>query len=152
MQVGDVGLDSAHGPIQFEIDGHPFTRTTPDITVQGLLDLAEVPSSVNRILRFEAGEQIVFVNLDEKLALINHDRFETTRVYVYFVDTEEQVSITDHRTVLEILTDARIDPATHYLVELRGHEQIELRDLKQTIHLREHEKFISIYSGPTPVS
>lgn len=70
----------------------------------------------------------------------------------YFVDTEELVTTNPRLTVKQILEAARLDPSTHYLVEIRGHEQIPHKDINEVLHLHENEKFISISTGPTPVS
>lgn len=72
--------------------------------------------------------------------------------YHYSVDGEAQVSPTKHRTVRVILETAGVDPSDHYLVQLRGHEKIEYKDLEQVISLHEHERFVTVYNGPTPVS
>lgn len=77
---------------------------------------------------------------------------ESHHKYVYFVDGERQVSLVAHLTVREILSNAKVDPQDHYLVELHGHEQIEHKDLSTVVHLRQGEKFITVYHGPTPVS
>lgn len=71
----------------------------------------------------------------------------------YTVDGEPQ-STTEHTlTPVGILTQAGIDPSTHYLVELRGNNQISYRDEPdKVIHMHEHMKFISISTEPTPVS
>lgn len=70
----------------------------------------------------------------------------------YFVDNEVQRTDNPDLTVAQILQKAGLDPATHYLIELRGHDQVPLRDINQVIHIQEKEKFISVFSGPTPVS
>ncbi len=70
----------------------------------------------------------------------------------YFVDTEELVATQSRLTVAEILEAAKLDPSTHYLVEIRGHEQIPRKDIREVLHLHENERFISVSTGPTPVS
>jgi hypothetical protein len=52
-----------------------------------------------------------------------------------------------------MLTEAGIDPASHYLVQLQGQPQISYKDAPDVeIKMHEHMKFISISTGPTPVS
>lgn len=74
----------------------------------------------------------------------------------YTLDDEPQ--ITHHRTMtpVEIMKSAKphpIDPATHYLVQLEGHHQVSYKDKPdEPIHMHEHAKFITVSTGPTPVS
>ena len=74
------------------------------------------------------------------------------KVIVYFVDNEKQETQVPILTVAQILEKAGLDPKTHYLVELRGEHQIKHVDPNEQLHLHEHEKFISVFSGPTPLS
>lgn len=53
----------------------------------------------------------------------------------------------------QILINAKLDPTTYYLVEIEGHNQTSFKDKpEEPIHMHEHMKFISIFSGPTTVS
>ena len=61
--------------------------------------------------------------------------------------TEEHVL-----TARQILDIAGVDTNSHYLVEIRGREQVEHKNLDDEIHMHEHAKFISVSTGPTPVS
>ena len=71
----------------------------------------------------------------------------------YTVDDEPQSTTSKVLTPRQILTDAGIDPATHYLVQLQGQHQISYKDTPDVeIKMHEHMKFISISIGPTPVS
>lgn len=138
--------------ISFEVNGERFTRADADITVRGMLALVSVPPAENRIIELKGDEQVVYLDLDAKITLTSGARFETIRVYEYCLGTERQVSVADHLTVREILSNAALDPNEHYLIEMRGNEQIEYKDLDRTLKLRGHEKFIPIYHGSTPVS
>lgn len=73
-------------------------------------------------------------------------------VITYFVDNEPQKTTDPSLTVGQILKNAGLDPSSHYLIELRGNQQIEYKDINQTIRVHENEKFISIFHGPTPLS
>jgi hypothetical protein len=75
-----------------------------------------------------------------------------SREITYFVDGEKQETRERELTVSQILERAGLDPKTHYLVELRGTEQIKLTDPNQLIKLHEHEKFFSVFTGVTPLS
>jgi len=70
----------------------------------------------------------------------------------YFVDAEKQETRERELTVGQILEKAGLDPKTHYLVEVRGAEQIKLTDPNELVKLHEHEKFISVFTGVTPLS
>ena len=79
-------------------------------------------------------------------------RIDSGRIIVYFVDDEKQETTNPILTVAQVLEKAGLDPKTHYLVELRGEHQIKHIDPNEKLHLHEHEKFISVFSGPTPLS
>jgi len=70
----------------------------------------------------------------------------------YFVDAEEQTTTEAILTVEQILTKAGLDPASHYLIELRGDQQIPHQNLNEQLRIHEKERFISVFSGPTPLS
>jgi hypothetical protein len=53
----------------------------------------------------------------------------------------------------EILTIAGLEPATHYLVRLRGKHQESLQGAGEVpLKVHEGEKFLSLSTGPTPTS
>jgi hypothetical protein len=70
---------------------------------------------------------------------IDGDRYESTEKVV---------------TVRQLLTEfAGVDPATHYLIEVKGRHQESFEGrLDKEIHLHEGQTFITAASGPTPVS
>lgn len=71
----------------------------------------------------------------------------------YEVDAEDQTTTKKILTPVEILTKAGIDAATHYLVQVKGHHQESYKDTPDLqVHVHAHMKFISISTGPTPVS
>lgn len=71
----------------------------------------------------------------------------------YTVDGEKQTTSERELTSVQILSNAGIDAATHYLVQIEGQHKISYQDNPQTeIHMHEHMKFISVSTGPTPVS
>jgi len=71
----------------------------------------------------------------------------------YTVDDEPQ-STTEHvLTPVQILQNAGIDPASHYLVQIEGNHRTSYQDKPNAeIHMHQHMKFISVSTGPTPVS
>jgi hypothetical protein len=73
-------------------------------------------------------------------------------VTTYFVDNEAQTTAEKELTVKEILTKAKLDPATHYLIELQGSKQIEHKDPNEEIKIHEKMKFSSVFTGETPLS
>jgi hypothetical protein len=139
-------------PVTMTINGKTYTYPEASITIGALVALAGVPTEYHRIAELGDAEQTDYLDLATVIALRDGSKFETIRVWLYLVDTDRQVSTVDHLTVREILVNAGIDPADHYLLELRGKEQIEYKDLDQVLTLHEAEQFISVYHGPTPVS
>ena len=71
----------------------------------------------------------------------------------YIVNDEAQSTTEKELTPTQILTKAGIDPATNYLVEIRGQDKISYKD-KPTEPVKMHQgiKFISVSTGPKPVS
>ena len=71
----------------------------------------------------------------------------------YTVNDEPQSTTEKELTPNQILQKAGIDSATNYLVEIRGKEKISFKDEPNTpIHIHENLKFISVSTGPKPVS
>lgn len=73
----------------------------------------------------------------------------------YTVDGEPQVTAEKILTPRTILTNAGVDPASHYLKLLRGESDQEASYENRTddpIHMHPKMRFISISTGPTPVS
>lgn len=70
----------------------------------------------------------------------------------YYVDNEPQTTTEKELTVRAILENAGDDPNTHYLLELRGDQQVPHKDLNEAIKIHEKERFAAIFTGVTPVS
>jgi hypothetical protein len=71
----------------------------------------------------------------------------------YTVDDEPQMTSAHVLTPVQILEAAKIDTTSHYLVQLQGQHQLSYQGKpNDEIHMHEHMKFISISTGPTPVS
>jgi len=71
----------------------------------------------------------------------------------YTVDDEAQSTNLHEMTPRQILTNAGIDPASHYLVQIEGNHKVSYeKNPDETIHMHQHMKFISVSTGPTPVS
>jgi hypothetical protein len=73
--------------------------------------------------------------------------------FTYTVDSENQTTTSHELTAVQILTNAGIDAGNHYLVQIDGNHRISYQNNpNQLIHMHEHMKFISVSTGPTPVS
>ncbi|MFE0739536.1 hypothetical protein [Streptomyces sp. NPDC058855] len=69
------------------------------------------------------------------------------------VDEEPVSGVPQHTTPNEILRLAGIDPATHYLVRVNGRHRESFKDEgDKDITVHEREKFVSVFTGPTPTS
>ncbi|MER6442187.1 hypothetical protein ABT275_38520 [Streptomyces sp. NPDC001185] len=69
------------------------------------------------------------------------------------VDNEPLPGVPQHTTPNEILRLDGIDPATHYLEQVQGRHHISYKgkgDEPITVH--QGEKFVSLFTGPTPTS
>jgi len=64
------------------------------------------------------------------------------------VSTEERVL-----TPVQIMELAHVDPATNYLVRVEGRHQVSYKDKpNEKIEVHEGEVFVTVSTGPTPVS
>lgn len=73
--------------------------------------------------------------------------------FQYTIDGEPQTTSEHTLTAFQILQNAGIDTATHYLVEIQGQHQDSYKDKPdEPIHIHQHMKFISVFNGPTTVS
>ncbi len=71
----------------------------------------------------------------------------------YTVDGEPQSTTEKVLTPTQILTNAGIDADTHYLVQIEGNHRVSYQGKpNEEIHMHENMKFVSISTGPTPVS
>ncbi|MDD5584335.1 MAG: hypothetical protein PHV55_04700 [Candidatus Omnitrophica bacterium] len=74
-------------------------------------------------------------------------------IFRYTVDDEPQSTELHQMTPRQILTNAGIDPASHYLVQIEGNHKVSYeKNPDEIIHVHQHMKFISVSTGPTPVS
>lgn len=74
-------------------------------------------------------------------------------VLEYSVDDEPQTTEEHVLTPNQILSRAGLEPSLNYLVELRGatRESYEGRG-DEELRMHQHMRFISVKTGPTPVS
>lgn len=73
--------------------------------------------------------------------------------FQYTVDDEPQTTAEHTLTPTQILRQAGIDPDTHYLVLIQGNHQVSYQGKpEEAIHMHQHMKFVSVFTGPTTVS
>jgi hypothetical protein len=79
-----------------------------------------------------------------------------TQVIHYTLDDEPQETTEKVLTPRQIMASAKpvpIDPDTHYLVQIEGRHQISYQGKPdEEIHMHEKMRFVSVSTGPTPVS
>jgi hypothetical protein len=69
------------------------------------------------------------------------------------VDSEPLQTTEKVLTPTQILELAEVDAANHYLVQVEGRHQTSYQDSpNKPIHMHEGMKFITVATGPTPVS
>jgi hypothetical protein len=75
-------------------------------------------------------------------------------VIEYTVDDEPQSTTEQDLTPNQILSNAGLDPAQYYLILVRNpHNQESYQDKgDETIHMHPNLRFISAFTGSTPVS
>lgn len=71
----------------------------------------------------------------------------------FTVDGEPETTSERKLTPVQIMQLAHIDPASNYLVRVEGRNQTSYKDQPNTeIEVHEHEVFVTVSTGPTPVS
>ena len=74
-------------------------------------------------------------------------------VIEFEVDGEPLTTSDKTLTPNQIMALAEVDAATHYLVEIKGrHRKSYEGRADEAIHMHEKQKFITVATGPTPVS
>lgn len=86
-------------------------------------------------------------------SVTEHPERKPPHVVEILVDGEKIDTREHELTARQVLELAGIDPETHYLVKIQGRHQIPYKeDPNAEIHLHEGIEFISVSTGPTPVS
>jgi hypothetical protein len=71
----------------------------------------------------------------------------------FTVDGEHLTSADHTLSPNQIMVLAGVDSATHYLVEVKGRHQTSYRDHPdKEIAINDGDQFVTLYTGPTPVS
>ena len=71
----------------------------------------------------------------------------------YTVDGEPQETTERTLTPRQIIIAAGLNPSERYLVEIKGKHQVSYKDAMDTpIHMHENQKFVTVFTGPTPVA
>ncbi len=71
----------------------------------------------------------------------------------FTVDGEKFSTTKKELTPNQILKIADVDPATHYLIQIVGKKQISYKDqMDEPLRMKNGMKFVTMFSGSTPVS
>lgn len=70
----------------------------------------------------------------------------------FFVNNEKESTSSDELTVGAILGLVGEDPSDHYVVERHGNDQTEYKGAGTEVPIKPGAKFITVFTGPTPVS
>lgn len=74
-------------------------------------------------------------------------------VIEYTVDDEPQTTTEKTMTPAQVLQNAGIGEADHYLVQIQGNHQVSYQDKpNEVLHMHPKMKFVSVSRVPTPVS
>jgi hypothetical protein len=142
--------------IHYHVDHESQTTESEELTAREILRHANIDPEQYYLVELRGEERISFKdNPDQKIKLHDGMHFLSVsfgRIH-YFVDDERQETDEEELTATEILDHAKIDPKNHYLVQIKGKERISYKDdPNKEIRMRNGMKFISVSTGPTPVS
>ena len=88
--------------------------------------------------------------MTDTLQATGHPATHTT---TFFVDGETVTTQVQDLSPKQIMELARVNPATNYLVLVDGRHQTSYKDDQNTpIEVHENETFVTVSTGPTPVS
>ena len=74
-------------------------------------------------------------------------------VIQYTVDGEPQETTERELTPRQIILNARLNPDERYLVKIEGRQQVSYKDkMDDPVRIHEREKFVTVFTGPVPVS
>ena len=76
-------------------------------------------------------------------------------IFNFKVDDEPVSSDEKTLTPIQIMRLAKVDPATHYLVQVLGGGKKNINykeNPEEPIHMHEHMEFVTDSTGPVPVS
>lgn len=75
------------------------------------------------------------------------------KLFKIHIDGESYEAPQKIMTANEILSLGGLSTDQHYLIEIKGNHQVPYKDQgEKEIHLHEGSKFISVFTGPTPVA
>ncbi len=142
----------------YTVDGKPQETASRKLTPVQLLDHAGVDPRTHYLVRLD-GPHCRSYRFEPEVEIHVNDGDEFVsapiepRAIEYTVDGEPQRTTSRELTPRQILDHAGINPNDHYLVRLRDHHRDSYQnDPDVEIHLREHDKFIAVSTGPTAVS
>lgn len=80
------------------------------------------------------------------------ERTDPTTI-TFTVDGEPVTTHERKLTPVQIMELAKVDPATNYLVRVEGRHQVSYKDTpNEKIEVHKGEVFVTVPTGPTPVS
>jgi hypothetical protein len=143
--------------LEYTVDGKVQHATEPELRAGQILDRVGInPKDWYLVELKESGEEIAFTNEDDVVHIHEHAKFAIAPIakrIEYTVDNEIQHTAERELKAGKILTKAGLNPKERYLIELKkdgGHE--DFKDPETVVHIHEHEKFVSAFIGPVPVS
>lgn len=78
---------------------------------------------------------------------------EHDHTITYEVNGESESTTEKVLTPVQIIKNAGLDPESNYLIEIKGNQQISYKDNpNEEIKMHNNMKFITNYTGPTPVA
>ena len=142
--------------IHYHVDHESQRTESAELSAHEILRLASINPDEYYLVEVKGADRISFKdNPDQKIHL--HDGMQFLSVSFgkihYWVDDERQETEQEELTPVQIMEHAKIDPKNHYLVQIKGKERISYKDdPNQKIRMRNGMKFVSVSTGPTPVS
>jgi hypothetical protein len=141
--------------IHYTVDGKPQSANVSERTPVEILQLAGEDPSDKYLIEIKNERRESYHDHPHRgIKLHNGQTFESSRKTVHFkVDDEIVVSREHELTPNKIMELAGVDPKNHYLVRLCESGEESFRDKAETsIHVNQHDKFITLLMGATPVS
>lgn len=150
------GERSPHGQsIHYTVDGKPQSARVTERTATEIIEIAGEDPEERFLVEIMGERRESFHDHPHKVIKLHDGQvFETSRRTVHFTVDDETISSRDHElSPEEVMKRAGVNPADHYLVRVTGGQQESFRGKASTpFHVRQNDKFITLWMAPTPVS
>lgn len=138
----------------YTVGGKPQETTVTEMTATEILERADFDPATFYLVRIEGERRESYHDHPHKAIQIHQGMvFEAAHCTIHFEVDGETISVRNDRLTPKVIMEkADVTPATHYLKRLTPCEE-SFRDRPEVeIEVHQGDRFITLYTGQTPVS